>query len=362
VRLRDFRSYASAEAQIGAGLTVVVGANGAGKTNLLEGIYFGCTARSFRTANERELVRFDAHATRVEVTAADRDGDYLLAVGYTPGEPKRMTLDGAPLAHVLEEPRRPLVSVFAPDRLELVKGVPQLRRAHLDQLIAAFWPGRAATRRSYGDALAQRNALLVRVRGGRTSAAELRPWDLELGRLGIDLVANRALAIELISTRFAAHAAALGLAGTVRVAYRPRSRASSPEALAEEIAAGLEADLARGYTTHGPHRDELTFRRDGRDLRAYGSQGEQRATLLALLLAERDALAEHGDRTPVLLLDDVMSELDAARRERLAASITAGGQAVLTATELAHVPGSDAPGVAQIAVDELGAASTAATG
>ena len=131
LRVRDFRSYEAAEAHLGEGLTVVHGANGAGKTNLLEALYFGCTARSFRTANERELVRFGASATRVVVEASDDDGRHELAVGFSPGEPKRLSLDGAPLEHLLDAPQRPLVSVFSPDRLELVKGVPQLRRAHV---------------------------------------------------------------------------------------------------------------------------------------------------------------------------------------------------------------------------------------
>ena len=353
LRVRDFRSYEGAEAHLGEGLTVVHGANGAGKTNLLEALYFGCTARSFRTANERELVRFGASATRVVVEASDDDGRHELAVGFSPGEPKRLSLDGAPLERLLDAPQRPLVSVFSPDRLELVKGVPQLRRAHVDQLVTALWPTRAATRRDYGDALAQRNALLTRIRGGRVDAAALRPWDLELARLGIELSANRSLATALVAEGFASHAEALGLGGLVRLAYRARSRASTPEQLAEEIAATLPVDLARGYTTHGPHRDDLIVRRDGRDLRTYGSQGEQRLVLLALLLAERDALAAERSRPPLMLLDDVMSELDSDRRARLVETLASFGQSVVTTTELEHVPGADSGAVAQIAVADL---------
>ncbi|MGD0980393.1 MAG: AAA family ATPase, partial [Solirubrobacteraceae bacterium] len=226
LRVRDFRSYEAAEARFGEGLTVVHGANGTGKTNLLEALYFGCTARSFRTANERELVRFGAAATRVVVEASDEDGRHELAVGFSPGEPKRLSLDGAPLERLLDAPQRPLVSVFSPDRLELVKGVPQLRRAHLDQLVAALWPTRAATRRGYGEALAQRNALLTRIRGGRVEPTALRPWDLELARLGIELSSNRSLATALVADRFATHAEALGLGGLVRLAYRARSKAT----------------------------------------------------------------------------------------------------------------------------------------
>src|SRR4029078_2828514 len=128
LRLRDFRSYVSADVALGEPLTVVHGANGAGKTNLLEALYFGCTGRSCRTSNEREVVRFDAGAARVEVAGRDRDGAHELSVGVAPGEAKRLKVDGAPVERLLDAPVRPLVSVFLPYRLELVKGPPRLRR------------------------------------------------------------------------------------------------------------------------------------------------------------------------------------------------------------------------------------------
>jgi DNA replication and repair protein RecF len=231
--------------------------------------------------------------------------------------------------------------------------VPRLRRAHLDQLIVALWPARGQVRRSYGEALVQRNALLQRVRAGRADSQSLRPWDLELAATGLELAANRVAATERIADRFADHADALGLHGSVKLSYRPRSRAETVEDLATEIAAALPNDLARGYSTHGPHRDDLIVRRDGRDLRAYGSQGEQRLALLALLIAERDALAAERDRPPLLLLDDVMSELDADRRARLAETLSVHGQAVITTTELEHVPSWEHTDVAHIAVSDL---------
>jgi DNA replication and repair protein RecF len=245
---------------------------------------------------------------------------------------------------------RPLVSVFLPDRLELVKGPPALRRAHLDQLVAALWPARAATRRAYSQALAQRNALLGRLRAGHGSRASLGAWDLELARHAVALRDDRARAVGYLDERFAGVAAELGLAGSASLRYRPRSEAASAEELAAELAARLDSDLERGFTGHGPHRDELLLLRDGRELRVYGSQGEQRLALLALLLAERAALEEERGAPPLLLLDDVMSELDADRRGRLVERLGGAGQSVITTTDLAHVPGAGDAGVVRLAV------------
>lgn len=358
LRLCDFRSYETAEIRFGTGLTLIHGRNGAGKTNLVEALYFGCTGRSCRTANEREVVRFGAAVTRIEVDLVDGAEQHALTVGFQPGEPKRFTADGAPIERLIDAPCRPLLGVFLPDRLELVKGAPGLRRAHVDQVVAAVWPTRAATRRSYGQALAQRNALLARVRSGRAERDTLRAWDRELAVHGIALRDNRAEAAELLTEPYARHAGALGLDGEATLRYRPRTRASSPDELAAELADRTEADLLRGLTGHGPHRDDLVLERDGRELRAYGSQGEQRLALLSLLLAEREVLGTTRSE-PLLLLDDVMSELDPERRALLAERLQSGGQTVITATDVGHVPGAGGPGVELVAVTAAGVVAEA---
>jgi len=350
--LRDFRSYEAADVRLGPGLTVVTGRNGEGKTNLLEAVYFACTGRSCRTANEREVVRFGAELTRLELTCEDELGRHDITVGFKPGEPKRLRADGAPVDNLVGVSARPLVSVFLPDRLELVLGAPALRRSHLDQVVAALWPGRAGTRRAYSAALAQRNALLASIRAGRASRASLPAWDAELARHGIALMGDRDATVERLRPRFAEHAAGLGLEGEVELRYRPRSKAADADGLAAELAERVDSDLERGFTGHGPHRDDLAFRREGRELKAYGSRGQQRLGLLALLLAEREELAAERGAAPLLLLDDVMSELDAARRGRLVDVLRAGGQSVVTATELSHIPGADEPGVERVAIAE----------
>jgi DNA replication and repair protein RecF len=351
--LRDFRTYAAAEVQLGPGLTVVTGRNGTGKTNLLEAVYFACTGRSCRTGNERECVRFGAELTRLELRCEDDAGDrHDLSVGFQPGEPKRLRVDGAAVDRLTDVATRPLVSVFLPDRLELVTGAPALRRAHLDQVVAALRPARASTRRAYTAALGQRNALVGAIRAGRAGRGSLPAWDAELARHGVALMADRAQVVDELRPRFAAHADGLGLAGDAEVVYRPRSKAVTADELAAELGERTDSDLERGFTGHGPHRDELVLRREGRELRAYGSRGQQRLALLALLLAEREALADSRGTPPLMLLDDVMSELDAGRRARLIEVLRGGGQSLITTTDLAHVPGGEDADVTRLAIAE----------
>jgi DNA replication and repair protein RecF len=349
--LRDFRCYHDAHVELGEGLTVVTGPNGAGKTNLLEGLYFACTGRSCRTSNEREVVKFGAAAARTLLACQGDDGLHELSVGFIPGQPKVMRVDGAPVERLLDVETRPLVSVFLPDRLELIKGAPALRRAHLDQFVAALWPTRAVTRRLYGQALAQRNALLARIRSGRGSRESLLSWDAQLARHGIALMADRAAALELVLEPFTRLGRALGLEREPCASYRPRSGATEPGQLTAELADRLDSDLDRGFTGHGPHRDDLVTEHDGHDLRAYGSQGQQRLALLALLLAEREVITAHRPAPPVMLLDDVMSELDRDRRHALVDLLRSSpGQSVITTTDLEHVPGGDERDVAHLAV------------
>lgn len=341
--VRDFRNCDRADLELAPRLTLLCGSNGAGKTNLLEALYFGCTARSCRTANERELVRRGTEVTRVSLWTQAEDGEHVFEVGFKPGEPKRALADGARVERLLDAAGRPLASVFLPERLELVKGAPALRRAHLDSLVAALWPGRSETRAAYSRALSQRNALIARVRHGATPAQQLDVWDAELARHAVALAEDRRRAVELIEPVFVERAGDLGLNGLPALRYKRRTRASDADGVCAELRDRRSADVERGFTTHGPHRDDLALLFEGRPLRAYGSQGQQRVALLALLFAERDVLADHG-RPPLMLLDDVMSELDSERRERLGQLALAAGQTVITTTEADRVPlerGSD---------------------
>ena len=339
LRTLGFRNLAPAQLRLGEGITLLWGPNGAGKSNALEALCLALSGRSCRTRNEREAIAFGEQLARIEVEVADgsETREFLWSLDRS-GE-RRHLVDDSPVMAEHHELRPPL-EIFLPDRLTLVKGPPAVRRTHLDRLCAALWPARAELRRRYGRALAQRNALLGRIRAGSAPEDSLGAWERELASVGLELIATRREAVDMLAPGFAEAAAELCLPGAAALRYLPRSEAAEPEELAAELRERRPVDLARGYTAHGPHLDEVAITLGGRALRRYGSQGEQRTAVLALLFAERRALVEAGRRPPLMLLDDVMSELDARRRAQLARRLAeGGGQAVLTATEPDHLPG-----------------------
>jgi DNA replication and repair protein RecF len=336
------RNLAAQEVELSDGLTLLWGPNGAGKTNLLEATCLAVSGRSCRTRNEREAIAFGEGMARVEAEVCrDRNRHRLLWSLSRSGERRRL-IDGK-ASEGDRETLRPALAIFLPDRLALIKGPPAARRAHLDRFSAAMWPSRGEPRRRYGRALAHRNALLGRVRAGTVPCDSLDAWDQELASAGVELASCRREAVAVLAPEFSAAAGELGVTAGAELRYAPRSEAAEPSRLASELRARREADLARGHTTHGPHLDELVISLAGRPARRFGSQGEQRVALLALLFAERRALLEARGAPPLMLMDDVMSELDPERRAMLAQRLSeGGGQALLTATEAGQL-GSEWP-------------------
>jgi DNA replication and repair protein RecF len=338
VEARPLRSLSEARIELAPGIVSLVGPNGAGKTNLLEALYFALTGRSFRTSDRRDLIPFGAPLARAEVAIRGGDaGERRLLASVSRSEGRRHLLDGNPAEPATLARCRPPVAVFSPDRLALVKGPPAERRAHLDRFVAARWPTRAELRQRFGQALAQRNALLGRVAAGRGATADLETWDATFAEAAAELGRARGDAAAELAPPFASAAEELGLEGAATLEYAPRAAGD-----AAEIRAGLaerrDADLALGRSSWGPHLDELKIAAAGKQLRRYGSQGQQRAALLALLFAERDALLAARGVPPLLLLDDVMSELDPSRRERLVERLQGAGQTLLTAAAPESVP------------------------
>jgi DNA replication and repair protein RecF len=334
----SFRNLTGARFSLGRGITFVHGPNGAGKSSLLEALFIALTGRSPRTRRDRETIAFDADLTRVEAEVdADHETRSFLWSAARSGD-KRHLLDGSPVGPEAALARPP-IAVFLPDRLALIKGPPGARRAHLDRLAGALWPARAAARLAYQKALVQRNALLSRTKGGPPSPS-LDAWDVELAETAAALISTRHAAVERLAGSFTAAALELGLSEPVKVSYCPRCNGGTAVEIAAELAEKRSTDLARGFSSHGPHLDEIEITVAGRSVRRYGSQGEQRTALLALLFAEREALLEARAVPPLMLLDDVMSELDPGRRALLAERLSGGGQALITATEAEQLPAS----------------------
>lgn len=338
VEARPLRSLDRVRVELGPGIVSLTGPNGAGKTNFLEALYFALTGRSFRTGDRRDLIPFGGSFARAEATVRDEDGiERRLLASISRAEGRRHLLDGSAADPAALARSRPPVAVFSPDRLALVKGPPAERRAHVDGFLAARWPSRGDLRQRFGQTLAQRNALVARLAAGHGAAGELDAWDATLADAAAALIAARAEATAELSEPFTDAADELGLDGEGTIEYAPRA-----EGDAEAICVGLgerrEADLRLGRSSWGPHLDEVKLSIDGRSLRRYGSQGQQRAALLALLFAEREALRQARRVAPLLLLDDVMSELDPGRRERLVERLGGGGQTLITAADQDSLP------------------------
>jgi DNA replication and repair protein RecF len=221
--------------------------------------------------------------------------------------------------------------VFTPDRLGIVKGAPAARRAYFDRALGRLAPARASLPAEYGAAVAQRNAGLRRVAAGVSPRDALEPWTERVATLGAALAESREQVLAGLGAPFAERAGELGLEGA-SLAYEgePVTRAALEER--------LERDLERGATSLGPHLDDVVIAAGGRPLRSFGSQGEQRLAVLALLLAEAELIVERRRVPPLLLLDDVLSELDPGRRRILAARVAGAGQALVTATDAAMLP------------------------
>jgi DNA replication and repair protein RecF len=310
---------------------LVVGANGVGKTNLLEAVHVATQGFSPRTRADSQVVRFGAEGARAAISGRRGEVTLELEVTVRKGEGKRAKLNGASLRAA--EQLRTIVStlVFTPDRLGVVKGPPAARRAYFDRALGRLAPARASLPAEYGAAVAQRNAALRRAAASVSGREAIEPWSERVALLGADLVSARVDALGLLQPFFGERAAELGL-GDVSLRYE--GEPPTPEALD----AALERDIERGITSLGPHLDDVVLLAGGRDLRSFGSQGEQRLALLALLLAEAETIADRTGVPPLLLLDDVLSELDPGRRRVLAARVRTVGQALVTATDPAMLP------------------------
>lgn len=327
--LRHVRTYDRLDLDLPHGTTVLVGANGVGKTNLLEACAVVLSGASPRTSSELRLVREGEPAGRIAARVAVGDDVHERDVTLQHGKGKQLRVDGSPARSVEEYAAQVPVVTFLPERLLVIRGAPQRRRALVDGLAARIVPGAARTQRDYTAALQQRNALLRRAKVGHDVAAQLAPWTEQLLQHGS---AYREQREQLLAMVAEPHAARFGqLTGLQDATFAAELRGSGD--LAADLADLADSERRRGSTLVGPHLDDVLPRVAGRDLRAYGSAGEQRAALLAFTFAARDVLAMHLGVEPVVLLDEPWSELDQDRRRRLTALLAPLEQVLVTSTE-----------------------------
>jgi DNA replication and repair protein RecF len=313
------------------GLVLAVGPNGVGKTNLLESLHVGTQGFSPRTRADTQLIRFGERVAHIGVRG--KRGTVPLEVELTleVGAGKKAKMNGAALRTAEQLRAETATLVFTPDRLGVVKGAPAVRRAYFDRALGRLTPARAQLSTDYGAAVAQRNASLRRVGGGFSTRDALAPWTEQVAALGTELVTARKAALALLGPPFAERAGELGLADAeLRYEGEPLTVAALEQR--------LDRDIDRGVTGLGPHLDDIVLAAGARELRSFGSQGEQRLAMLALLLAEAELITARRGIPPLLLLDDVLSELDPGRRRILAARVAAVGQALITATDAAMLP------------------------
>ena len=341
--VRDFRNLAHVELEPPAAGLVVVGENGQGKTNLLEAIHYLAILRSARGARDVDLVRFGAAGFHVGA-AVETNGRHEIGVGFErSGKRKRARIDGS-VPERLSDALGALPSVlFSPDDVELIGGSPNARRRYLDIMLALTTPGYLAALQRYRAALVRRNAALREAaRSTRAGSASVAVWEPALAAQGAVLWSARVAWVESMAGRFRALAAEIGEAERVELRYTSALSADGPPAHA--LAAALEEkrplDLRRGLTHAGPHRDDLAITLDGRELRTFGSAGQQRSAAIALRMLEAATFRERSGRAPLFLLDDPFAELDVRRAARILAMLTrdAPGQTILAVPRDSDIP------------------------
>jgi DNA replication and repair protein RecF len=377
--LTDFRSYSSADVALRPGVTLFSGANGEGKTNLVEAVGYVATLASHRSAHDAPLIRQGADRAIIRANVHGATNDALVEIELNPGRANRVRLNRAPLTRPREVLGVLRTVLFAPEDLALVKGDPGERRRFLDDLLVAMAPRYAAVRGDYDRVLRQRTALLKSAgpkggpRGNRQSReavmSTLDVWDSHLARAGAELLVAREHLVGALRPHVErAYTAVAGDNSPVTISYRrsfgtpdatmPAADAITPaagerlitargghgervrvaeQALRTALAEVRDSELDRGLCLAGPHRDELDLQVRELPARGYASHGESWSLALALRLASFDLLRA-GREDPVLILDDVFAELDMGRRNRLAALVADAEQVLVTAAVPADVP------------------------
>lgn len=347
--LRSYRSYETLYLAFDPGVQIFLGANAQGKTNIIEALYYAAFGRSHRTSSDAELIRVGADGAHIGLSFRRHDVPGELSFTFARGARRRITYAGESLRQRDLVGLLPMV-LFSPEDLFLVKGAPALRRRYLDAELSQASPAYYGELLRYTRILKQRNAVLKDIRERLAAPEDLPPWDAQLARSAAYIVTRRIAAVAQLGALSARVQAVLAAGEELALAYEIAG--AGAEDFAEDdmteslhlwynkmLCEGRARDIARAATGVGPHLDDLVLRVGGMSLRSYGSQGQQRTGALALKLAELFYLQENIGEAPILLLDDVMSELDADRRRALLDFIRHEHiQTFITATDAAYFP------------------------
>ena len=347
--LRSYRSYETLHLAFDPGVQIFLGANAQGKTNIIEALYYAAFGRSHRTSSDAELIRVGADGAHIGLSFRRHDVPGELSLTFARGARRRITYAGESLRQRDLVGLLPMV-LFSPEDLFLVKGAPALRRRYLDAELSQASPAYYGELLRYTRILKQRNAVLKDIRERLAAPEDLPPWDAQLARSAAYIVTRRIAAVAQLGALSARVQAVLAAGEELALAYEIAG--AGAEDFAEDdmteslhlwynkmLCEGRARDIARAATGVGPHLDDLVLRVGGMSLRSYGSQGQQRTGALALKLAELFYLQENIGEAPILLLDDVMSELDADRRRALLDFIRHEHiQTFITATDAAYFP------------------------
>ncbi|MFG1867900.1 DNA replication/repair protein RecF [Micromonospora arborensis] len=353
LELVDFRSYERVAVDLQPGANVLIGANGVGKTNLVEALGYVATLDSHRVATDAPLVRMGATSAVIRCAVVHDGRELLVELEIVPGKANRARLGRSPARRARDVLGALRLVLFAPEDLELVRGDPAERRRYLDDLLVNRQPRFAGVRADYERVVKQRNALLrtaylARKTGGSRGGdlGTLAVWDTHLAQHGAELLAGRLELVAALTPHVAkAYDAVAAGRGAASIAYRPSielaepttDRAALADALTAALAASRSAEIERGTTLVGPHRDELALTLGPLPAKGYASHGESWSFALALRLAGYDLLRADGIE-PVLVLDDVFAELDTGRRERLAELVGGASQLLVTCAVDDDVP------------------------
>lgn len=329
--LTGFRNYKSEEFNFCPGTNILYGNNAQGKTNALEALYLFSIGKSFRTQQDRELIKFDENFTKIYVEFEDRIRTNEIEIAIRKDRKKQIKINEVPITKMGDLIGVFTVILFSPDELNLTKGSPSARRKFIDIALSQTRPKYYHILRRYNKVLEQRNNLIKKLKFSpdKSSKETIYVWNEKLSEYGIQIIEYRKNFVEKLN-EFSSKIHSEISGETFLVKYKPAFE--TKEEFLEKLNSSIDKEIEQGFTLFGPHRDDLDLFTEGRDIKTYGSQGQHRSAVLSLKLAQADMIHEDTGEYPVLLLDDIMSELDSERRAYLVDKIK-NKQVIITCTD-----------------------------